>query len=55
MIIENLLNSCYEIIVEGSAGYVVSFGDALYRCMDAVTRHNSENEAKVPVRRNYVW
>lgn len=26
-----------EIVREGTAGYVVSFGDALYRCLDAVT------------------
>jgi len=31
-----------DIILKGSKGYVVAFGDALYRCMDAVTRLREE-------------
>lgn len=31
-----------EIVREGSAGYIVSFGDALYRALDAVERLNQE-------------
>lgn len=31
-----------EVIVEGSAGYVVSFGDMLYRSWDAVLRCRQE-------------
>lgn len=32
-----------EIIREGSAGYIVSYGEMLYRCLDAVERLKSEN------------
>ncbi|MGF1496823.1 MAG: transketolase C-terminal domain-containing protein [Elainellaceae cyanobacterium] len=31
-----------EVIREGSAGYIISFGDALYRCLDAVERLKQE-------------
>ena len=31
-----------ELVREGSAGYVVSFGDALYRALDAVERLRAE-------------
>uniref|UniRef100_A0A7S4MSH1 Transketolase-like pyrimidine-binding domain-containing protein n=1 Tax=Odontella aurita TaxID=265563 RepID=A0A7S4MSH1_9STRA len=31
-----------EIVREGTAGYIVSFGDALYRCLDAVTALKSQ-------------
>ncbi|MBD2198792.1 MULTISPECIES: transketolase C-terminal domain-containing protein [Calothrix] len=31
-----------EIIREGTQGYIVSFGDALYRCLDAVERLKQE-------------
>lgn len=31
-----------EVIREGTAGYIVTFGDALYRCMDAVVALKEE-------------
>ncbi|MEB3358564.1 MAG: transketolase C-terminal domain-containing protein [Synechococcales bacterium] len=31
-----------EVIREGTAGYIISFGDALYRCLDAVERLKQE-------------
>ena len=31
-----------EIVREGTAGYIISFGDATYRCLDAVTRLKKE-------------
>ena len=31
-----------EIVREGTAGYIIAFGDATYRCLDAVTRLKKE-------------